>query len=36
MPRDRLVPAELVADVREGEVHLCIRAEHVSGLGLYD
>jgi len=36
MPRDRLVPADLVADVREGEVHLRITAEHVSGLGSYE
>jgi len=35
-PRDWLVPADLVADVREGEVHLRIPAEHVSGLEPYE
>lgn len=34
-PRYRVVPADLVADVQAGEVHLCISADHVYGLGAY-
>jgi sporulation protein YlmC with PRC-barrel domain len=35
-PRERLVPSDLVAEVREGEVHLRIPAEHLSGLRPYE
>jgi sporulation protein YlmC with PRC-barrel domain len=35
LTRDRLLPVDLVAGVRAGEVHLHITAEYVQGLGIY-
>jgi sporulation protein YlmC with PRC-barrel domain len=34
--RHRIIPADLVDNVRGGAVHLRIRAEHVNGLGFYE